>query len=520
MKRSLLPFVALALGACHFEPPPPAVPGPTTAHPAIEGLSAASQGAVRTLAQRDERARVVAIRVVFKSGSADDPRGKEGLTQLAATMMAEGGTKKLAPAELSRALYPTAAHVGVNVDRDETTFETEVAADGLETVHEIFRDVLIAPRLDEEGFTRLKARQTSELTDDLRSSNDEELGKEVLATVLYENHPYGHPTQGTERGLASITRDDVLAHAKSVFCKDRVLVGVAGAFPVGFERKLAAELAALPACSGERAALPAVPPRKGLQIVLVDKPTAESTAISMGYATDLGRASDDFAAAYFATAWIGLHRQSAGLLYQRLREARGFNYGDYAYPEHFDQDGWSRFPRPNVVRRQQDMSIWLRPVKPANAPFALRGALHYWRQLIDKGIDDAEIARFRTFLTRYIGLEQQTETRRLGYAMDDAAWDLAQLHVDRLVAGFAALDAAKLKAVIGKRFNGSDMAIAIVTNDAAGLKKTLVSGKPTPPVYDAPKPKDVLDEDKLIEKLSLGLEEKDVRIVPIAEVFR
>jgi zinc protease len=64
------------------------------------------------------------------------------------------------------------------------------------------------------------------------------------------------------------------------------------------------------------------------------------------------------------------------------------------------------------------------------------------------------------------------------------------------------------------------MAIAIVTNDAAGLKKTLVAGKPTPPAYDAPKPKDVLDEDKIIERLSLGVEEKDVRIVPIAEMFR
>jgi hypothetical protein len=39
-------------------------------------------------------------------------------------------------------------------------------------------------------------------------------------------------------------------------------------------------------------------------------------------------------------------------------------------------------------------------------------------------------------------------------------------------------------------------------------------------VYDAPKPKDVLDEDKIIEKLSLGLKDEDVRIVPIAEMFR
>jgi len=519
MRRALSLFALAGLAACHFDPAPPKVPGPTTAHPPAQTTAALPEG-VRTIARPDASARVVAIRVVFDAGSADDPPGKEGLTQLAATMMAEGGTKDMTYAELVRALYPTAAHVSVNVDRDQTTFSTEVGTEGLETVHGVLRDVITAPRLDDEGFTRLKTRQTSELTDDLRSSNDEELGKEALAWALYANHPYGHPTEGTERGLASITREDVIAHVKRVFCKGHVALGVAGAYPGGFEKKLGAELAQLPACAGDRAPLPAAARGKGLSVVIVDKPSADSTAISIGAPTDLGRGSEDFAAAYFATSWIGLHRQSAGVLYQRLREARGFNYGDYAYAEHFDQDGWSRFPMPNVVRRQQDTTIWLRPVKPANAPFALRGALHYWRKMLADGIDDAEIARFRTFLSRYLGLEQQTEGRRLGYAMDDAAWNLTKPQLDRLQEGFAALDAAKLKAVLARRFTGTDLTIAIVSNDAANLKKTLVSGRPTPPVYDAPKPKEILDEDKIIEKLTLGLKDDDVKIVPVAELFR
>lgn len=510
---------AAAVASCHFDPPPPNVPGPTTAHPPASAMGATASG-VHRLARPDASARVVAIRAVFQAGSSDDPPGKEGLTRLAATAMAEGGTRDLAYAELSRLLYPTAARIGVHVDRDETTFDVEVAVDGLEVVRKVFRDVLVAPRLDEEGFARLRARQTSELVDDLRSSNDEELGKEALAALMYEGHPYAHPTQGTERALASITRDDVIAQVKRVFCKERVLLGVAGAFPAGFDATLAGELDRLPTCAQERATLPAVAAPKGLKVLLVDKPSAESTALSIGTPTDINRASDDFAAATFATAWLGLHRQSAGVLYQRLREARGFNYGDYAYAEHFDQDGRGRFSRPNVVRRQQDMSIWIRPVKPVNAAFALRGALYYWRQLIAHGIDDAEIVRFRTFLTRALGLEQETETRRLGFAMDDAAWGLVELHADRLVAGFAALDAPKLKAVLAKRFSGTNLAIAIVTNDAAGLKKKLVSGKRTPPVYEAPKPKAVTDEDRLIEQLSLGLKDEDVRIVPVAEMFR
>ncbi len=57
-------------------------------------------------------ARVVALRIAFAGGSADDPPGKEGLTELVATTMAEGGTKDLSYAELATRLYPLAAKIG------------------------------------------------------------------------------------------------------------------------------------------------------------------------------------------------------------------------------------------------------------------------------------------------------------------------------------------------------------------------------------------------------------------------
>ena len=39
---------------------------------------------------------LVAVRFVFRAGSQDDPKGKEGLAALTAAMVAEGGTKELA----------------------------------------------------------------------------------------------------------------------------------------------------------------------------------------------------------------------------------------------------------------------------------------------------------------------------------------------------------------------------------------------------------------------------------------
>lgn len=516
--RFWIPCVALSC-AC-ADQPPLNVPGPTTAKPTGASVeSPQSPAAVASIARRNPDARVVAFRILFDAGSSDDPPGKEGVTALAAAMTTESGTRDLTFAQLSRALYPMAASIDVHVDKDQTVFSADVAASDLMKFYALLRDVMLAPRLDDESFTRLRTRQKSDLDDNLKSADDESLGKATLQWAIYADHPYAHPSVGTDAGLAAITLDDVKAQRTRVFCKERVTAGVAGAFPEGFDKTLAQDLAKLPACSGSRATLPEPGKHKGLKVVIVDKPSADSTAISIGFPTTMTRTDDDWPGAYFFTSYVGLHRQSAGVLYNRLREARGLNYGDYAYSEYFEQEGWSRFTLPNEARREQMISIWIRPVKPANGAFALRGALHYWRKYTSDGIAQPEIERFRTFLTRYVSVEEQTESRRLGFALDDKSYRLTTPYAERVRSAWAALDGKALGAIVKRDLASPDMTIAIVAKDGAALKKLLVSGAKTPPAYDAPKPKEITDEDRVIEAEPLGLKDDDVRVVPIADLF-
>lgn len=520
MKPRFVFGMAFAFALACNDLPPVHVPGPTVAHPAGNSVeSPSSPASVALLARRNADARVVAFRILFDAGSSEDPVGKEGVTALAAAMTAESGTRELTFAQLSRALYPMAASIGVNVDRDQTVFTADVAAGDLQKFYALLHDVILVPRLDEESFNRLRARSKSTLEDELKGSDDESLGKESLEAALYEGHPYGHPSVGTSAGLAAITLDDVKAQRTRVFCKDRVTVGIAGAFPEGFDRAIAQDLAALPACAGPRPGLPEPAKHHGLRVVIVDKPSADSTAISIGFPTMMTRSSDDFPGAYFFTSYVGLHRQSAGVLYNRLREARGLNYGDYAYAEYFEQDGWTRFTLPNDARREQMVSIWIRPVKPANGIFALRGALHYWKKYLEDGVPEPEIARFRTFLSRYVALEQQTESRRLGFALDDKTYRLATPFAERMRASWSTLDAKKLAEIVKRDLSTQDLTIAIVAKDGAALKRALVSGAKSPPTYDSPKPKEITDEDRVIEAEPLGLKDEDVKIVPIADQF-
>jgi zinc protease len=60
----------------------------------------------------------------------------------------------------------------------------------------------------------------------------------------------------------------------------------------------------------------------------------------------------------------------------------------------------------------------------------------------------------------------------------------------------------------------------LVTDRAAELRDTLLSGKPTPITYDTKgTPDAVLAEDKLIEKEPLPIRPEAVRVVPVETLF-
>jgi len=67
---------------------------------------------------------------------------------------------------------------------------------------------------------------------------------------------------------------------------------------------------------------------------------------------------------------------SGGVLYDEMREKRGLNYGDYSYIEYFPRGMYQMEPSPNLGRRYQIFQIWIRPVQPPTAKFALRLALY------------------------------------------------------------------------------------------------------------------------------------------------
>ena len=458
---------------------------------------------------------LITFRILFHAGSASDPPGKQGLAALTAAMLSKGGSKDMAYDEIVEALFPMAASLSAQVGKEMTVFEGTTHAENLDRYYGIVRSMLLDPGWREDDFQRLKDEAVNFLRIGLRSNNEEELGKEFLYTRIYQNHPYGWHNSGTIASLEKLTIDDLKSFYQQRYTAGNVVAGLAGGYPNGFAEKVAVDFSKLPRGKPEPVPLPTPQAPQNLRIKIIEKDT-RGTHIALGFAIHVNRSSQDWTALKLVQSYLGQHRSSKSRLYQRIREVRGMNYGDYAYIEYFPRGMFQFHPDPNLGRRQQIFHIWIRPVEARNGMFALRIALHELDKLVKEGLSREQFESTRLFLSKYVNLLTQTQSDQLGYALDSKYYGIADFN-QFLKDGLQKLSVERVNQAIRKHLRSNDLDVVVITKDAQGFKKALSSRRPSTIEYVSPKPKEILDEDKLIGnyKLAIG----SVEIVPVNTIF-
>ncbi|HEY4590532.1 MAG TPA: pitrilysin family protein, partial [Thermoanaerobaculia bacterium] len=443
------------------------------------------------------------------------PAGKEGLAALTAMMIGQAGTQKRSYTDLVEALYPMAAGIDAETDREVTVIGGLVHRDRLADYTALLEEALLHPGFSKEDFERNRDQISSTITSGMRS-NDERLGLELLQQKIFQGHPYGHSPFGTVAGLKSITLDDVKRFYQEHYTQANLILGVAGGYPSDYVARLTRDLSALPAGQKGRAPLPPAPKVQGHNLTLVEKQTG-AVGINFGYALPITRADADYYPLMVANSFLGEHRTFNGRLMNELRGERGLNYGDYSYIEYLQSPPNVTTPPPNVPRREQYFSVWIRPVVPADAQFALRAGLYEVQRLRDQGMTEAEFNLTRDFLLNYSKLFAQSPWDRLGYAMDSKFYGMPY-YIDEIQARLPKLTVADVNAAIKKYLSTDNYEAVMVTANAQQLKETLQKDEPSPKTYNSQVDPKVTEADKVI--VPLKVQPTKIDVVPVAEVFQ
>ncbi|MDW8413086.1 MAG: pitrilysin family protein [Acidobacteriota bacterium] len=455
------------------------------------------------------------FKIAFKVGSMHDPVGKEGLAALSASMIARAGSKLMTIDQINKVYFPIAASFDVSVDREMTTFTGVVHADNLDKFLSVALAQLTDPGFRNDDFQRLKENQLNSLLQDLRSNNEEELGKERLQENIFRGTPYGHTTLGTVEGLRSITLDDVRDFIAKHYTKANLIVGASGNFPDSFLLQLKRAIGRLP--EGKPSTMERVTGRmpEGIEVEIIEKDSL-ATAISFGFPIEVNRSHPDFAALWLARAWFGEHRSSVSHLYQRIREIRGMNYGDYAYIEAFPGGMYSFFPPTGVARRSQIFEVWLRPVVPINAQMALRIAIYELDKLVKNGLTKEQFEQIREYLMKNVYVMTATQDQQLGYAIDSKFYGIGE-YTSYMRSQLEKLTLDDVNSTIRRHLSSKNLFVVMVTKDAEGLKEALLKDEPSTMKYEAPKPKELLEEDAIIGAMKLNI--RNIKVTKVDEVF-
>lgn len=493
----------------------------------ILSLVIAKVDAQEVVELRKNTSNKVILKYMFNVGSMMDPKGKEGLTLLTVRLISEGGSTSYSKSEIDDLLYPMAAKYEASMDKEVSVFTFEVHIDFIDKFYEIVSGLIYNPAFDQKDFDRIMSNQLNYVKQGIKSSSDEHYSKIALEDQLFRNTSYQHMLSGTVSGLNNITLEDVKNHYYKFFTKDNLMIGFAGKYPGEFKKKVIADTKKLIVLNIILPKAPEIIMSDGITVEIIEKEKAFGSAIFAGFPLAITRADDEFAALMVANRWLGEQ------LFEKIREKRGMNYGDYTFIE------WSeRGHPPHVPRNSNYLSLWIRPVqiaeklrsqypeladiKTGHAHFALRMALREIDMLAKNGISEEDFELTRQFLRSNTKLYTKTLETELGYLMDSRFYGRVDYirELDDLLEKLTLDDVNK---AAKKYLQIENMYICIVTDDseAEPLAESLLNNESSPMSYSnlfkEGLSQDILNEDEEVSDFKLNI--KSVEIIESKETF-
>ena len=462
---------------------------------------------------------IIDINFLFNTGPAYEDSNKNGIAKLTASMLSEGGSKLHSSTEIQKIMFPMAAYMGSQVDKEMMSFRGRVHKDNAEEWLNLVMESLLQPGFRDDDFKRIKQQQINAIKTDLKGNNDEELGKEVMYHKIYANHPYETLNLGDLSELESITIDDVKDFYQQQLTQKNLTIGVTGdlsdelfeSLKLNFTNKLANG-------KSHDKGIPKAPELKGHPVTIVEKDTL-ATAVSFGFPIDVNRSHKDWAALWLVRSYFGEHRNSNSHLYDEIRAKRGMNYGDYAYIEYFPNGMYRTSPSANLGRSSQIFQVWIRPLRNNNdAHFATRVAMYELHHLIEHGLTQEQFESTRNFLIKYAGLLVKSQDRILNYALDSEYYGIEEFtqHVKNSLSD---LTLEQVNKVITENLQEENIQFAFITKNAEDMKKRLVDEQVSPMKYNSEKSEELLKKDAFLQSYPLNIDRKNVEVISVDKVF-
>ena len=397
---------------------------------------------IRVVVQENHTSPSVVIRGYLWAGSVSDPPEKAGLAEFTAAAVRRGSLTRTYQ-EINEQIESVGASVSFSAGRRLTHFGGKSLAEDLTLLVDVLADLLQHPAFPPQEIEKLRGQTLThlkELEDDTRH-----LAEREFRQLLYPDHPYGRPVEGTLESIPLIRRDDLIAFYQEHYGPADAVIVVGGDVTAAavFEL-LEKQLGGWRTGGSHPAEMPPVsPPQEARRSV---RTLTNKTQVDIVYGTvGLPRTAPDFYAARVADTILG-HMGLMGRLGDTVRDQLGLAYYAYSTLEAGLGPGpWS-------------VSAGVAPEHVARAIEAIRTEIVRMR---DEVVSEQELEDAQDYLTGTLPLRLETNEGITTTLLDMELYNLGDDYIIRYPAIIRAVTREEIQAVVRTYLDVERFALAI-----------------------------------------------------------
>jgi len=386
----------------------------------------------------------VAINLTIKSGSGANPPERPDLAGMTAEMVLLGSPSRSAEqiAEEVDSLGATLTSIST---WDCSSLTSTALSSDTGRMLDFLSDLAQNASFPRKELDLLKQRRLNELKTKL--DNPSIVANERFAEVLFPEHPYGHPPDGTAASVPATTREDLTAFHASHYTAGNAILIIVGDVPpakiidrvrIAFEKWQKGK----PSLAGPEAP---VSPRE-TRIVLVDRSDLTQTQIRMGH-LGIARNNPDWFPLQVANYILGGGGFSSRLL-DRIRVQKGYTYG-------LNSSFSARMlPGPFVISTFTPHET---------VPEVIEESILVEREFQERGPEPRELEEAKNFFVSGYPRSFETPAGIASALLEVELYGLGDRHIETYQNRMAAVTADQVRRVARQYFDTKRLAIVCVT---------------------------------------------------------
>jgi predicted Zn-dependent peptidase len=325
--------------------------------------------------------------LMFGGGSRLEDERLAGVSHFIEHLFFKGTRLRATSKEIADAIEGVGGFINASTDKELTAYWARIPSEHLDLGLDVLFDIVSNSKLDPDDIER----ERMVILEELRMYQDQpqDYVQNLFEEMIWPDHPLGRDIAGTEKSIASLTRDDILEYADAHYRLPNLVIGVAGAVDEDRARQaIEARLTLNPDADGLMS--PSAPGPLDGPRVLVRRRQTEQAHICVGMRALSYRDPDRYALDLLNTV---LGEGMSSRLFLSIRERLGLAYDVHSFTQKHRDTGY--------------LGVYI-GVEPKKAVDAVNAVMAELRSLCEREVGQDEMWRAKEFTKGRLRLELET----------------------------------------------------------------------------------------------------------------